>query len=109
MSVTFSIGSRSSTDLDDQWINLNNRNAADLLLWLGLPSEDLVGQMPAPELAVRCRRRLWPEPRNVDPEVPPEFSARFYSFGRPIGYLRQRTAELLYLAELGGDGDILCA
>src|SRR5262249_57708307 len=25
-------------------------------------------------------------------------------FGRPIGYLRQRTAELLRLAELAGDG-----
>jgi len=47
---------------------------------------------------------LWPEPRNVDPEVPAEFSGRFYSFGRPIGYLRQRTAELLHLAELAGDG-----
>jgi hypothetical protein len=33
-------------------------------------------------------------------------SDRFYSFGRPIGYLRQRTGELLYLAELAGDGVI---
>jgi hypothetical protein len=106
MSVTFSIGSRVGTNLDDQWINLANQNAADLLLWLGLPAEYLVGEVPARELAVRCRRRLWPEPRNVDPEIAPEFSGRFYSFGRPIGYLRQRTAELLHLAELAGDGVI---
>ena len=55
MTVTFAIGNRVSTNLDDQ--------------------------MSGRELAARCRRRLWPEPRNVDPEVPPEFSARFYSFG----------------------------
>ena len=104
MSVTFSIGNRVSTNLDDQWINISNQNAADLLVWLGLPVEHLVGELPARELAALCRRRLWPEPRNLDPEVPDQISNRFYCFGRPNGYLRQRTAELLHLAELAGDG-----
>jgi hypothetical protein len=106
MSVTFAIGNRVSTNLDDPWITLSNQNAADLLLWLGLPANYLVGEVLARELAARCRRRLWPEPRNMDGEVPPEFCSRFYSFGRPIGYLRQRAAELLHLAELAGDGVI---
>ena len=73
-------------------------------VWLGLPVEHLVGELPARELAALCRRRLWPEPRNLDPEVPDQISNRFYCFGRPNGYLRQRTAELLHLAELAGDG-----
>ena len=59
MSVTFSIGERASFDLD-RAMNLSNRNAADLLAWLGLATDDLYGQMPARELAARCRRRLWP-------------------------------------------------
>ena len=106
MSVTFSIGDRVSTDLADEWINLSNQNAADLLAWLGIASEYLVGDMPARELAALCRRRLWPEPRNIDPEVPAVFSDRFYAFGRLIGYLRQRTADLLHLAEVAGEGVI---
>lgn len=103
MSVTFSIGNRVSTD-GDAWINLANQNAADLLVWLGLPVDDLYGQISARELAVLCRRRLWLEPRNVDPEVADEVCGRLHRFGRPVGYLRQRTAELLCLAELAGDG-----
>ena len=106
MSVTFSIGERLSTDLEDSWINLANQNAADLLAWLGFPSDDLYGQIPARELAALCRRRLWPEARNADPEVPDVARGRFYRFGRPAGYLRQRTMELLHLAELAGDGVI---
>ena len=102
MSVTFSIGNRVSTELDDAWINLCNQNAADLLRSLGLPADDLYGQLPASELAARCRRRLWPEPRNLDPALPDESADRYHRFGRPCGYLRQRTAELLRLAELAG-------
>ncbi len=78
----------------------------DVLLWLGIPVGYLVGELPSRELAALCRRRLWPEARNIDPAVPDEVYGRFYSFGRPIGYLRQRTAELLHLAELAGEGVI---
>jgi hypothetical protein len=48
-----------------QWINLSNQNAADFLAWLGLPTRDLVGELPGRELAALCRRRLWPEPGNL--------------------------------------------
>src|SRR5262249_40429784 len=106
MSVTFSIEERVSMDLEDSWINLANQNAADLLAWLGLPADELFGQIPARELAALCRRRLWPEARNADPEVPDVDRGRFYRFGRRAGYLRQRTMGLLHLAELADDGVI---
>jgi hypothetical protein len=101
MSVSFSIGV-CVTD-DPPSINLANRNAADLLAWLGLPTEDLWGQMPARDLAARCRRRLWLEPRNFDEPLPAQVEGRLINFGRPAGYLRRRTEELLRLAELAGD------
>ncbi len=106
MSVTFSIGERVDTDDPDSFINLANRNAADLLAWLGLSTDDLLGQMPARQLASRCRRRLWPEQRNFDPPLPDEIAGRCHTFGRPAGYLRDRTADLLCLAERAGDGVI---
>jgi hypothetical protein len=105
MSVTFSIGLRVAAHLDrpDRFLNLANRNAADLLAWLGLPSEDLCGSLPARDLAARCRRRLWPETRNVDAGLPEERIGRSVFLGRPAGYLRSRTEDLLRLAELAGD------
>ena len=97
MSVTFSIGSRVTCDLQhpDRWLNLSNGNAAGLLVWLGLPTDDLYGSIPARELAARCRRRLWAEARNVDPRLPDEHAGRCHFLGRPEGYLRTRTEELL--------------
>ena len=70
----------------------------------GAANEDLYGQMPARELAARCRRRLWPEARNLDPGLADEQEGRCFVFGRPAGYLRSRTEELLCLAESAGDG-----
>ncbi len=106
MSVTFSLGFRVAADLDrpETFLNLANRNAADLLAWLGLPSEELCGSLPGRELAALCRRRLWPEVRNVDAEVPEERIGRSVFLGRPAGYLQRRTEELLRLAELAGEG-----
>jgi hypothetical protein len=105
MSVTFSHGPCVAAELDhvEQWINLSNRNAADLFAWLSLPTDELYGSMPARELAARGRRRLWAEARNIDPELPEERAARSVFFGRPAGYLRGRTEELLRLAELAND------
>lgn len=52
MSVTFHIvGHRADWDDPTTCLNLNNRNAHDLLAWLGLPTEDLWGEIPAKELA----------------------------------------------------------
>ncbi len=105
MSVTLCIGPRVAADLEypERWMNLSNRNAADLLAWLGLPTDELYGSIPARELAARCRRRLWAEGRNLDPELPVEHAGRCHILGRPEGYLRTRIEELLRLAELAGD------
>jgi hypothetical protein len=105
MSVTFSIGRRVEADLErlERWMNLSNRNAADLLAWLGLPTDDLYGSIAARELAARCRRRLWNEARNVDRELPETHAHCCVVLGRPAGYLRTRTEELLGLAELASD------
>jgi hypothetical protein len=103
MSVTFFVPS--ARHLGD--LNLANRNAYDLLRWLEIlgADDDLYGELPARELAARCRRRLWDEPRNHDPSLPQHASAdgRLITFGRAAGYLRQRTEQLLELAERAGD------
>jgi hypothetical protein len=41
-----------------------------VLRWLGFAAE-LFGQVPARELAARCRGRLWDEERNHDPPLEP--------------------------------------
>lgn len=79
-----------------------NANASDLLAWLALPVEPY-GSVSARELAARCRRRLWDVERNHDPERPPLEQGNFSNCGRRPGYLRERTAELLRLADLAGD------
>ena len=71
MSVTFSVrGQRSDLGNPSTYLNACNANAYDLLRWLGLPSLELHGSAAASEVAARCRRRLWDEPRNHDPELP---------------------------------------
>lgn len=101
MSVTFSV-----TGVPDRDLNLSQLNAIDLLRWLGFElrgMEDLYGSMSVTEMAARCRRRLWDVPRNYDPELPGSCEssggARLLFAGRPAGYLRRRTTELLELLE----------
>lgn len=89
-------------------INLANGNARDLLAWLGIDMLDGYGSMPAREVAALCRRRLWNETRNHDPEVPGFDSqkpdqARVIYQGRRPGYLREQTERLLKIAEAAGD------
>lgn len=102
MSVTFSLGRE-----DERSLNLAQLNAIDLLRWLGIPvrdETDLYGSMPASELAARCRRRLWDEPRNYDPELPGSTTQVpggpvVVSIGRRAGYLREKTEALLALVD----------
>ena len=101
MSVTFWTGDDSAAGL-----NLSNVNAADLLAWLGYERDEFAGALAGSDLAARCRRRLWPEARNIDParETVTQASpgrATFIECGRPEGYLRDRAARLLKLAESG--------
>jgi hypothetical protein len=116
VSITFSTR-RSRIDYDDdaKFINLANRNAIDLLRWIGIEvtgEGDLYGELPATELAARCRRRLWPEARNNDPgldgsDTKQPGRARVIMGGRRPGYLRERTGELLRLCEKAGDGGVI--
>ena len=84
-------------------LNLSNANACDLLRWLGYEAEP-VGTLRAGDLAARCRRRLWPEPRNQDPAIPGSVDGRMIDAGRPADYLRDRTARLLAIAECAPEG-----
>jgi hypothetical protein len=125
MSITFSIEGRRH-GCAEPWecaecslynVNICNTNAYALLEWLGL-NPDPWGQANScnpSDFAARCRRRLWPEPRNEDPGRPPlvdgqEMSgdeitvaklecARVIDCGRQPGYLQARVAQLLVLAE----------
>jgi hypothetical protein len=93
-------------------VNLCNTNALDLLQWLALPVEDY-GQVQARELAARCRRRLWDEPRNHDDALSGAERAsaiglaeddRVVVSGRRAGYLRAQAGRLLAVAESAGEG-----
>ena len=102
MSVTFQIEGLAA-DYDDQstYLNLANENAGDLLEWLAL-ARVLWGELDARELAARCRRRLWDVSRNYDPARAESVDGRVVVCGRFAGYLRERTADLLRLAERAG-------
>lgn len=96
-----------SCDVCDNEINLSNGNACNLLGWIGVTPAD-EGTVPARELVALCRRRLWDEARNHDPalassESAAPGSARVITCGRRPGYLRERTADLLRVAETAGD------
>ncbi len=107
MSVTFSPrGYRIGVD-DPRWLNLANMNARDLLYWLGYAGMPLYGSLDATELKARCRRRLWNEARNFDPELPSRREQRLLIMGRRPGYLREKTAQLLVIAELA-NGEVDC-
>lgn len=88
-------------------LNMNNRNAADLIAWLGIEGSLTLcmhGSIGAGELAAKCRRRLWPEEFNNDPALPPVVkSERAIECGREANYLRTRTRDLLVIAVMAGD------
>ena len=106
MSVTFQIeGQRPDYEDGATFLNLANSNACDLLAWVALAVEPC-GSANARELAARCRRRLWDVERNHDPARPFHEEGNLIECGRRAGYLRERTAELLSLAERAGDAVI---
>ena len=90
-------------------VNVGYSYDMELLRWLWITPEPC-GHIKATELAAKCRRRLWDEPRNHDPAIegsdtggPGTGQCRSIYFGRREGYLRMRTEELLKIAELAGD------
>jgi hypothetical protein len=113
MSVTFRVkGERANWETGENFLNLSNVNAREVLAWLGYEiGEGLLGELDARELAARCRRRLWNEPRNHDPELPGwegrgAGGVRVVQFARRPGYLREKTEALLKLAERAGEGAV---
>jgi hypothetical protein len=71
-------------------MELPRDDGLDLLEWLGLGRPEF-GAIDSRSLLPKCRRRLWPEPRNLDP---PKICSRGL---RPAGTLRVQT-ELLAIA-----------
>jgi len=112
MGVTFIVETARGNQVVTRY-TLDDPNARDLLEWLGLDAgESLSGKMPGRELAARCRRRLWDEPRNrgagrpaVTVRKPGRCAVRHA--GRRADYLRQKAADLLFVAGLAGDGSVL--
>jgi len=96
-----------STSDQDTFLLLDATDAADLMRWLGYPCEggSPFGTLPVSDLKARCRRRLWPIPRNTDPAL--ESRRRVGHSGavldtqkaREAGFLRKQTQRLLALAE----------
>lgn len=104
---------------DDCWdhmLNVSNSNGSDLLRWLGISECPApMGDIKGTDLAARCRRRLWDEDRNFDPELTAEERAemlgidlggRVITTTRPAGYLRDKTKLLLKIAEQAGDDTV---
>lgn len=81
-------------------LNCNNRNASDLLDYLGIefaPS----GQIDARKLRELCIRRL--DMDHAQAALPAvQHSARHFEGGRPADYLPARCAELLVIATTAG-------
>jgi hypothetical protein len=97
----------------EAYLNVSNANAKELLDWLDIYRTDngLIGDIPAKTLAAKCRRRLWPEPRNLDPFKPGKHTKRpghgaVIEMPREEGYLQGRTKRLLELCELDLKGTI---
>lgn len=95
MSITFSIDSDSHGYMD---LQLNNRNAHDLLAWLGY-RRDWCGELEPGDLIARCMRRTWDVERNHDKALPDEAEGNAVIVGRRPGYLREKTEQLLVIAK----------
>ena len=107
MSITFCIADAE----EGATMNLSNANASALLEWIGVaPAPG--GSIPARELAALARRRLWPEVRQRGDEglelIVDKSPGRctLIDCGRRGGYLQERAAQLLKLAESAGNGSI---
>lgn len=103
MSVTFSI-SGVETDVEDYgaYVNTSNANCGDLLVRLGIPVGELVGEMRAKELGERCRAAL-ASPAAQDKGLPAQREGNYFFMGRPAGRINMRITELLALSERAGE------
>lgn len=86
-------------------LNMNTRNAADLLAYLGLevsPRFDCGGHIDGPQLVALCERRLGMV--YVEAALPTEQRGRLIECGRPAEYLLNRCRDLLLIAKMCGPG-----
>ncbi len=72
-------------------LEVSHEDGLDLLEWLGLGRAEF-GAVEVRILLPLCRRRLWPEPRNIDP--PRQRGART----REAGTLQHLTSTLAEIA-----------
>ena len=118
MSISFYLGyQRDANTLD--WrkgvepINLSNRNAADLLRFIGQDASEPCGEVTVAELEPALRRLMFARVDengahavNADSALDGESSGgpgtglcRMIDFGRDAGYLLERTRDLLELCQ----------
>ncbi len=108
MSVDFTIeGERMDLETGENYLNLSNVNAMDLLRWLGVLAPGEHGRIHSAELSALCRRRLWPEKRNEDPGREASEEGRVIDCGRREGYLPEKAQALLKLCERANGRRIL--
>jgi hypothetical protein len=82
-------------------LNANNRNASDLLAYLGLDTLGEHGYIGAGRLRELCIRRLGMV--EAEAELPTvQHGPRHFEDGRPAWYLRERCKELLVIATTAG-------
>lgn len=84
-------------------LNMNNTNAHDLLVYLGLdvsPTFDVGGCIDAGKLRDLCTRRLGMV--EVEFGIAPRADGRVFIGGRDAGYLRAQCKALLVIATLAG-------
>lgn len=79
-------------------LNVNNRNACDLLSYLGIEPgvAQPWGHIDARALAMLCEKRL--AMSDVEAAIPMIATPRYVEGGRPADYLRKKCAELLVIA-----------
>ena len=110
MSVTFSIRGE-EIDWDgpmDRWLNVNNTNAREILGRLGIKSDELCGELRAPELHELCDyaltsiEALEDTGRDAEEGVGAK-GARWVSGARPAGRINQHIKTLQGIAKAAGD------
>jgi len=84
----------------DNELNVSNGNACEILHTLGLPTDELWGDLPARQLKWACTEAL---AVCTDEEIPQTSHGNVINCGRRAGYLREKFTALIALASLAGD------
>lgn len=114
MSVTFQVKGQ-TIDVEDlgdpesPFLNVNNRNGAELLWRLGLDDQELYGELRAGEFKKRCEAALTqPDPGIKAHDGTGAKGARWHDMGRPAGRIHQHLQHLAKIAEDAGELGVIC-